>query len=831
MIFLLVSDYVSSMRVLKFGGGCLRDLESCQQIIEVVRRARRGRGEIIVVVSALYDVTNRLIEAVQAAARGKQPQVRKILRALRAEHEELATELLSKSLLAETTQRLSALFGEIETLCESVASLTECSQRSQDRCIGYGELLSATLVAAMLSAAKLRAQPIDARSLIVTDDQYGNAAVEQDQSRAQLQAAHPAWRGTIPIITGFIAATRDGIPTTIGRNGSDYTAALIGALLQADAIELWHDVDGVMSADPSVVPDAFPLPTLTYAEAMEMAYFGAKILHPRAVIPAINANIPLYLRNIYNPDFAGTCVTTEAAGSGSVKGITAIRTMSLLSLEGAGMIGVNGVAARLFGALAETHINVTLISQGSSEQSICCVVQRGDAQRACAAVRAAFREEFARGLIRSVESRDDIVVVAVVGGGMRGTPGIAATLFGALGKNKINVIAVAQGSSELNISLVVHETDCAKALNVIHGAFHLAQRHVHVVVVGKGTIGNKLLEQIADGQARLARDRNLQLHVVGLADRSRFLFRPEGIALDRWRTELARGGKPLDVTKIGAVLQESRLANLILVDATASEHVAAQYPHWLGNGISVVTPNKKANTLTQHFYDNMMAIVRRRNSYYLYETCVGAGLPVISTLHDLIDSGDRILHIEAALSGTLGYLFSELERGTPFSQIVRAALKLGYTEPDPRDDLSGMDVARKLLILARTMGARVSLPQVKVEPLLPAGLRKGGTVEQFFKKLPAVDAAYAKRVAIAAKAGKVLRYIGRVHGTRCAVTLQTVAKDSPFGGLSGGDNLVVFTTQRYRTNPLIVRGPGAGPDVTAGGVLADILKVATLLTT
>lgn len=819
------------MRVLKFGGGCLRDLESCRQILEVVRRARRGRGEILVVVSALYGVTNRLIEAVQAAARGKQPQVRKILRAVRAQHEELATELLTKSLLAATIQRLTELCGEIEILCDSVASLRECSPRSQDRCIGYGELLSATLVAALFSAAKLRAQPIDARTLLVTDDHYGNAAVDLDATRARLQTAHPAWRGTIPVITGFIGATRDGIPTTIGRNGSDYTAALIGALLRADAIELWHDVDGVMSADPAVVPDAFPLPTLTYAEAMEMAYFGAKILHPRAVIPAINANIPLYLRNIYNPDFAGTCVTTEAAGSGSVKGITAIRTMSLLSLEGAGMIGVNGVAARLFGALADAHINVTLISQGSSEQSICCVVQRADAQRACAAVRTAFREEFARGLIRSVESRDDIVVVAVVGGGMRGTPGIAATLFGALGKNKINVIAVAQGSSELNISLVVHETDCAKALNVIHGAFHLAQRHVHVVVVGKGTIGNKLLEQIADGQARLARDRNLQLHVVGLADRSRFLFRPEGIALDRWRTELTRGGKSMDITKIGAVLQESRLANLILVDATASEQVAAQYPHWLGNGISVVTPNKKANTLTQQFYDDMMTIVRRRNSYYLYETCVGAGLPIISTLHDLLDSGDRVLHIEATLSGTLGYLFSELERGKPFSQIVRAALKLGYTEPDPREDLSGMDVARKLLILARTMGARLSLPQVKVEPLLPAGLRKSGTVEQFLKKLPAVDAAYAKRVATAAKAGKVLRYIGRVQGTRCGVTLQTVAKDSPFGSLRGGDNLVVFTTQRYRTNPLVVRGPGAGPDVTAGGVLADILKVATLLTT
>ncbi len=818
------------MRILKFGGGCLRDAASCRRVTAVVQRARRD-GDIVVVVSALYGVTNRLIDVVATAADGQRAQAKKILHALRADHETIAKQVMPATAQRACVPRLHQLFAELDELIEGVVRLQECSPRTKDRCIGYGELLSSTIVAAMLQTSKLRARAVDARTCIVSDDQFGNATVDLDATRKKLQAAQREWRGVVPVVTGFIAATADGIPTTVGRNGSDYTAALLGALLKAKAIELWHDVDGIMSADPSVVPDAFPLQSLTYAEAMEMAYFGAKVLHPRAVIPAINAKIPLFLRNIFRPEWDGTRVAAHALpGDTVVKGITAIRHMSLLSLEGAGMIGVNGVAARLFGALAQAGINVTLISQGSSEQSICCVVQRADAEVASRVVREAFHEEFQRQLIRRIECRNDIVVVAVVGGGMRGTPGIAAKLFGALGKNKINVIAVAQGSSELNISLVVHEADCPKALNVIHGAFHLAARHVHVVVIGKGTIGSKLLEQIAAGQERLAHDRDLRLHVVGIADRSRVLFRPEGIALKQWRKALPTG-RPLALDTIAQHILESRLANLIFVDVTASEAVARQYPAWLSQGISVVTPNKKANTLAQDFYDSLATAVRRRNSYYLYETCVGAGLPVISTLHDLIDSGDHILHIEAALSGTLGYLFSELEQGKPFSAVVRAAHTLGYTEPDPRDDLSGMDVARKLLILARTMGARLSLSQVKVEPLLPATLQKGGSVEQFFKKLSSVDAMYAQHVAAAAKQGKTLRYIGRVQGNRCAVKLQAVPKDSPFGSLRGGDNLVVFTTERYRTNPLIVRGPGAGPDVTAGGVFADILKVATLLTT
>lgn len=819
-----------AMRVLKFGGSTMRSPADCRQVAQVVRRAAR-RGPVVVVVSALYGVTNRLVELVHKAAHHHMAACRHEIAKLRTLHEQVVRACVPRGRQAACRRVIADRMRELEALCVGISQVHECSPRTRDRLIGYGELLSAPLIAAIVGGAGLRAVAVDARALIVTDDNFGEAHVDMKATRACVRAAVRQWRGTVPVVTGFVAATSDGVPTTVGRNGSDYTAALFGALLKAKEIEIWTDVDGVLSADPALVRDAFPLPHLTYAEAMELAYFGAKVLHPQTVIPAVDAKVPLRILNLYHPDFPGTVISArEISTNGAVKGITAIPDMSLVSLEGAGMVGVTGVAGRMFGALAQADVNVTLISQASSEQSICCVVQRKDAAPAQQVLREAFAQEFRRRQIRRVAVRNDIAVIAAVGSRMRGTPGIAARLFGALGKNRINVVAVAQGSSEQNISVVIADADRAKALNALHGALHLSPRNVHLMVIGKGTIATKLLDQIAEGQDRLERELNIRLRVVGIADRNHCLRRPEGIRLARWRGELARA-PACAPERIGAWMQESRLENPILVDATASERVARLYPQWLGAGISVVTPNKKANTLSQPFYDQLQVLTRQRRAYYLYETCVGAGLPVISTLQDLIHSGDRIISIEAALSGTLGFVFGALERGQSFSEAIGAAHRLGYTEPDPREDLSGQDVARKLLILARKAGMRLNLAQVRVEPLLPKGLRHGGTVPAFLRRVQAVDAAYAKRVAAATQAGKVLRYIGRMDGRACRVSLQAVDRQSPFGTLHGGDNLVVFTTARYRTHPLIVRGPGAGPDVTAGGVFADILKVAHLLTT
>lgn len=819
------------MRVLKFGGSTLRTPESCREVIQVIRRARR-RGETIVVVSALHGVTNRLVALVHEAEHHHLGACRRMLREIRDQHEDAIRTLIAAPQRPAVRRALEERCAELQELCDGISHVHECSPRTRDRLIGYGELLSAALVAAALTSARCAAGAVDARTLIVTDANFGEARVDLATTRDRLRRARRGWRGRIPVITGFIAATAEGVPTTVGRNGSDYTAALVGALLGAEEIEIWTDVDGVLSADPSEVRDAFTLPHLSYSEAMELAYFGAKVLHPHTVIPAIDAKIPLRILNIFNADAPGTLISAKPTPSPTVvKGITSIPAMSLISVEGAGMVGVTGVAARMFKALAQAGINVTIISQGSSEQSICCVVRCEQGAVARRVLREAFAAEFRRHQIRRIVSRDAIAVIAVVGAAMQGTPGIAARLFGALAKNKINVVAVAQGSSEQNISLVIDAADRTKALNVIHGVFHLSRRQVHVVIVGKGTIGSRLLTQIAEGQERLERDLDLRLRVVGIADRRRFLFHADGIPLAHWDKALATCRERMGIGQLTARLQASRLENLILVDATADEAIAKEYPHWLAAGISIVTPNKKANTLPLPLYDQLQRVVRRRHSYYLHETSVGAGLPVISTLQDLINSGDAILQIEAMLSGTLGYIFSELETGRSFSAAVRGAFELGYTEPDPRDDLSGMDVARKLLILARKAGARLSLPQVRVAPILPPSLRKGGDVPSFFRRLPGVDADYHRRVEAVAKEGKVLRFIGQFRDGRCGVALRAVDRDSPFGRLRGGDNMVVFTTARYRTNPLIVQGPGAGPDVTAGGVFADILKVAHLLTT
>lgn len=820
------------MRTLKFGGSVLKDAASCLLAVDYIRGAQR-RGPIVVVVSALQGVTSRLLRMVEDAIRRRSLEWRQELAAIESLHLDILSTLVPERAARPTAASIHTLMLELGDLLEGISQLEESSPRARDRVAGYGELLSATLIAALCLARRVPAFMADARAFIVTDDQFGAANVDLAATRAKLTRIRRTWKGRVPVITGFVAATAEGIPTTVGRNGSDYTAAIVGSLLSVSEIEIVGDTDGVLSADPRLVRDAFPLTHLTYSEAMEMAYFGAKVLHPRAVIPAIEAGIPLRMKNLFNDAFPGTVISCEVPDhvpEQPVKGISSIPDMSLLSIEGAGMVGVVGISARLFDALARERINVTLISQGSSEQSICIVVPRNDSARARKAIGAAFENELRRREIRSITVNDEIALVAIVGAGMRGTPGIGARLFSALGNNRINVIAVAQGSSEQNISLVLSAADHVKALGVIHSAFHLAKRNVHVAVIGKGAIGATLIKQIADGQERLERDLHLRLAVVGIADRKHLLFEPEGIDLAHWQESLAHSRKRPTPEGMARALTESRLENVIVVDATADERIARCYPSFLRDGFSIVTPNKKANTLDLKFYDELQKEVGRRNSYYYFEACVGAGLPIISTLTDLIHSGDTVIEIDALLSGTLGYVFSELEKGLLFSDIVHRAHEMRYTEPDPRDDLSGMDVARKLVILARLMGHRVNLADVTIEPLLHAALWKASSVADFFRKLPQVNVSFAGRSAAAQKRGKVLRYLGRIKNGKCEIKLQEVTKTSPFGGLTGGDNMVIFTTARYLTNPLIVRGPGAGPEVTAGGVFADVLKVSNVLT-
>jgi aspartokinase/homoserine dehydrogenase 1 len=641
-------------------------------------------------------------------------------------------------------------------------------------------------------------------------------------------AIEPGFDGTV-IITGFIASDPRGVQTTLGRNGSDFSASIFGALLDAETIHIWTDVDGVLSADPRRVPDAEVIDSLSYNEAMELAYFGAKVIHPQTMAPAVGRAIPIWIRNTFAPERPATLICADPESALPVKGITTIEDIALVNLEGAGMIGVPGTAHRLFGALREEGISVVLISQGSSEHSICCAVPRVECERAVAVVRAAFARELADGQIHSVEVDVDLAILAVVGDGMAGLPGVAAKVFGALGAAAVNVRAIAQGASERNISVVVPSKAATRALRAVHASFYLSDHTISIGVIGPGIVGRALLEQIASQSERLRRDFKLDLRVRGLLSSKRMLLSERGVPLEGWREALDGADEPADLSRFVEHVAAEHLPHHVIIDCTASGEVAAHYAGWLAAGIHVVTPNKKANSAPLADYRAVNAARRAGGSHYLYEATVGAGLPVIQTLRDLRETGDDIVSIEGIFSGTLAYLFNVYDGRRAFSDIVREAKQRGYTEPDPRDDLSGMDVARKLIILGREMGLTLEMSDVKVESLVPAGLEQG-SVQDFLDRLPAHDAVMAARVERAGAAGKVLRYVGRLTASGDA-TVGVVECDArhAFANIALTDNVVRFATTRYSSNPLIVQGPGAGPEVTAGGIFADLLRLSAYL--
>ena len=817
------------MLVLKFGGSSLASVANLRNVLQVIRQAAK-KGKMAVVVSAVGGVTDDLVAATVAATRKEKKIYQKCLKEVTHRHEILLPVLSSSKRQQSFKKFQKEILEKISISLDGITTVGECTPRTRDGIIGCGEVLSAHLISQMLGS--LSGGVWDTRTLIVTDDAFGQANVLFEKTDPNLMRA---WRrqgkGRVPVVTGFIGATENGLPTTLGRNGSDYTAAIVGAALQAKEIQIWTDVDGVMSADPKRVPGAFVLPRVSYAEALEMAYFGAKVVHPKTMTPAMARGIPILIKNTLRPEVYGTEITCKTDLSGrTVKTVTVIENLALMSLEGNGMMGVPGMASRLFGAMARADVNVVMISQASSEHSICFVIQK----EAVRAAKKAMTEEFARELdlktVEGISVQENVAIVAAIGEGMKGTPGISGKLFGALGKNKINILAVAQGSSEMNISLVVAQSEATKALNVIHGAFHLSAGNVHLIVIGKGTVGGKLLEQLSQNQARLLKEYQLCLKVIGITDSKKFLWRPEGIILSRWEKDFTKQTLPWKEREFVPFLEKSGLENLIVVDATASENIASLYTELLKHGISVVTPNKKANTFSSAFYHDLQKVLKRRHSFYLYETTVGAGLPVISTLQDLIKSGDEILEIQGIFSGTLSYLFSEMENGTAISSATEKAQAMGFTEPDPREDLSGTDVARKILILARELGYSLELKDVRVENLVPKQFRNRGTIATFLKGLKKEDLRYKEKIAAAAKKGYRLRYVAELKNGHCQVGIKELRRESPLARLRSGDNIVIYKTRRYFKNPLIVQGPGAGPDVTAAGIFADILKVANLLT-
>jgi aspartokinase/homoserine dehydrogenase 1 len=812
----------------KFGGSSVADAGCFRRVAAIVEASANPREAVVL--SACRGVTDALLSLVSMA---EQPgaDTAAAIEALKARHYNLAAELVSAAARAAYITQLDQDCRDIAGMLQTVRLIRAAPQTMRDVISGYGEIWSTRLFAPFLRERGHIAGDVlwvDAREVVIVEWGPLGPAVQWTTSERNLVRLIPAGFEGRLIVTGFIATTATGMQTTLGRNGSDFSGSIFGALLHAAQIIIWTDVDGVLSADPRLVPNAQVIDQLSYNEAMELAYFGAKVIHPQTMEPAVARDIPIYIRNTFAPEKHGTLICAKPVSALRVKGITTIDPVALVNLEGAGMIGVPGTAHRLFGALRDAGISVILISQGSSEHSICFAIPEAQAVRAEAAVRRAFDAELRDGQIQQVDVGLNLSILAVVGDGMAGAHGVAAKVFNSLGDAAISVRAIAQGASERNISVVVDGRGAAKALRAVHAAFYLSPNTLSIGLIGPGTVGRVLLAQIATQVERL-RALNLDLRVRGIAGSKRMLLSDSSIDLDRWPEQLAAAGEPLDIDKFANHCQADYIPHTVIIDCTASADVAEQYQAWLGRGIHVVTPNKKANSGPWPYYQALQEARRAAGTHYLYEATVGAGLPVIQTLRDLRETGDDITGIEGIFSGTLAYLFNVFDGSEPFSSIVRAAKLKGYTEPDPRDDLSGMDVARKLIILGREMGLTLEMSDVKVTGLVPESLQSVG-VDEFMESLPAFDEAMSAMLAGAKKRQQVLRYVGRIDAAgKATVGLDALQATHAFANIALTDNVVRFATRRYCDNPLIVQGPGAGPEVTAGGVFSDLLRLSAYL--
>jgi aspartokinase/homoserine dehydrogenase 1 len=812
----------------KFGGSSVADADCFRRVADIIEASDNPREAVVL--SACRGVTDALLDLVSLAER-PEGYLASAIEQLKRRHERLAAELLSRAAHETYRSDLQNDCRDIAGVLQTVRLIRAATYSMRDIIAGYGEIWSTRLFAPFL---RERARTpgkvlwLDARQVVIVEWGPLGPAVQWSLSEKNLQRLVPKdFQGRV-IVTGFVATTTAGMQTTLGRNGSDFSGSIFGALLDASKIIIWTDVDGVLSADPRLVPNAQVIDQLSYNEAMELAYFGAKVIHPQTMEPAVARDIPIYIRNTFAPQKHGTLICANPVSALKVKGITTIDPVALVNLEGAGMIGVPGTAHRLFGALRDAGISVILISQGSSEHSICFAIPAAQAVRAEEAVRRAFDAELRDGQIQQVDMGLGQSILAVVGDGMAGAHGVAAKVFNSLGDAGISVRAIAQGASERNISVVVDGKFAAKALRAVHAAFYLSPNTLSIGLIGPGTVGRVLLAQIAT-QVERFRALNLDLRVRAIAGSKRMLLEEGAIDLARWPERMAEAGEPLDLEKFAAHAQADYIPHTVIIDCTASADVAGNYRDWLARGIHIVTPNKKANSGALPEYRALKEAARAAGTHYLYEATVGAGLPVIHTLRDLRETGDDITRIEGIFSGTLAYLFNVFDGKESFSSIVHAAKLKGYTEPDPRDDLSGMDVARKLIILGREMGLTLEMSDVEVTGLVPQALNSC-SVDEFMQRLPEFDAGMAAMLEDATRQGQVLRYLGRIDADgKATVGLTRLDAKHAFANIALTDNVVRFATRRYCDNPLIVQGPGAGPEVTAGGVFSDLLRLSAYL--
>lgn len=820
---------MTNKRILKFGGSSVGTPERILQIVTLVTDiARYPTGTVPgVVVSAFGGTTDGLIRlATQAAAGDKTFEAD--LKKIEKRHRDALEQILPPTARSTPIASLKVMFNELADLLQGVLLVRECSNRTLDHIMSFGERLSAFVVAEAFLARGTSAEVLDAREVVRTNEQFGSALIERDITYSSIQK-YFSNRSCLQIITGFIGSTDQGATTTLGRGGSDLTASIIGAALNVGEIEIWTDVDGMLTADPRKVSKAFPIPEITFEEAMELCHFGAKVLYPPTMQPAIDAHIPLVIKNTMNPSSGGTrIVETTVEHTYPITGISSISSIALIRLQGGGMVGVAGTAMRLFRALANANINVILITQASSEHTICCAIDPSLSQLAIAAVGQEFELEIKAGRIDPLHVENDLSIISVVGERMRQTPGMSGRIFTALGSNGVNVVAVAQGSSELNISAVVHRSDEVKALNAIHDDFFISRtKTVNLWIIGTGLIGSTLLKQLSEQHDSLRENLGLDLRLRGMANSRHMRLSSYDESANGIDPTMPSDAPPFEATEFIADIKTANLPHSVFVDCTASDTIPGHYPELLASSIPVVTPNKRGFSGSLDLYKRLQSAASFRRTPILHETCVGAALPILGTLRDLVRSGDRITSIEAVLSGTLSFIWNAMASGAPFSEAVLEAKKRGYTEPDPRDDLSGMDVARKVLILARDAGLTLEFDDIQISPMLPAETQ-GWSLEEFLTKLPTLDPYFDAKLEEAKNQSQRLFFAANIdcEHRQASIGVRAVGADHPFCALKGADNIVAFRSHRYAEQPLVIKGPGAGAEVTAAGVFADIIRIA-----
>lgn len=853
----------------KFGGSSVADAAQIRIVADIVTQSisENPSSKIFVVLSAVGGITNRILSTIKnASVRAHDVHYVEELDSIYQFHEDLARELLSATELESFLTSLRANTKDLKDLLRACWISRSVSNTIEDLIVGHGELWSCQLLWGLIRSSNIVCSCMDTRDVIVARPSEASAirkVIEYRRSSNLLSSWLKDNPTNVVIATGFVCQDLNGFPTTLGRNGSDYTASIFGYLLNATEVQIWTDVDGIYSADPRVVKDAVVIPEISYKEAAELAYFGASVLHPDTMAPVISNGVPMRIRNTNNTKACGTWVrdtsnntnqeiNVQSSSSSStafrdmagVKGFSTVQNVSLVNIEGTGMIGVPGIASRAFRALYEASVSVIVIAQASSEFSICIAIPSSQCEEAVSAIRTSFRSYLSDGLISSISTIPNCSILAIVGEKMQQRPGVSSRFFGSLTRSGVNIIAMAQGSSEHNISVVVDSNSESRALRAAHAAFYLSDQTVSLGLIGPGVVGAAFLQQVHSQLKTLDENFCVDLRVRGISTSKHMLF-GDPIDLSTWRecfgaaasSELMQKTEctvmESDLDKFADYIQDTALPHAVICDCSASGIVSSYYEKWLERGIHIITPNKKANSGPMKYYENMRTAQRRLNSHFFYEANVGAGLPIISTVRDLLRTGDKFTEMEGIFSGTLSFIFNEFNGSEPFSSVVKKAKSNGYTEPDPRDDLSGMDVARKVVILAREIGMKIELEDVPVKSLVPSELCNPDTVsiDEFMKRLPDYDDELTKMAAQAKENGELLRYVGVIDAKKgeCAVELRKYSTSHPFGRLQGSDNIVSFRTTRYDAQPLVIQGPGAGADVTAAGVFADLLRLTAYL--